>query len=62
MKSGVCLTMQHIQDAVFALQGSTQVVFPEELPPYDPVRLELENREELAGTQDEKRVGGAWVF
>ncbi|KAK8741801.1 hypothetical protein OTU49_002407 [Cherax quadricarinatus] len=56
VKSSVCLTEQHICDALDILRGAIMIVYPMNLPPHDPIRKELENREVLSGTQDEKLV------
>lgn len=56
VKSNTFLTEQHICDALDILRGAIMIVYPMNLPPYDPIREELENRECLSGTQDQKRV------
>ncbi|XP_045596824.1 cilia- and flagella-associated protein 298-A [Procambarus clarkii] len=56
VKSNKCLTEQHVCDALDMLRGAVMIVFPMNLPPHDPIREELENREVLIGTQDEKFV------
>ncbi|XP_042856020.1 cilia- and flagella-associated protein 298-like isoform X3 [Penaeus japonicus] len=56
VKSNTCLTEQHICDAIDILRGAIMIVYPMNLPPYDPIREEFENREELKGTQDLKMV------
>ncbi|KAL3320628.1 hypothetical protein Ciccas_000703 [Cichlidogyrus casuarinus] len=50
------LTKDIIKDAMSILTGSVMIVFPMGLPPYDPIRMEFDNEEELAGTQAEKEV------
>ena len=40
-----------IGDALDKLRGAVTIVYPMNLPPYDPIRLEFEGKEELSGTQ-----------
>lgn len=56
MGSGTPLTEQHLYDALEMLRGAVTIVYPMGLPIYDPIRQELENREDLTGTQDLKMV------
>ena len=51
VKAGVCLSEEMIRDALDKLRGAVTIVYPMNLSPYDPVRLEFEGNEELAGTQ-----------
>ncbi len=51
VKAGVCLSEEMIRDALDKLWGAVTIVYPMNLPPYDPVRLKFEGNEELAGTQ-----------
>ncbi len=51
VKAGVCLSEEMIRDALDKLRGAVTIVYPMNLPPYDPVRLEFEGNEELTGTQ-----------
>ena len=51
MKSNGCLTEQMVRDSLDQLRGAAMIVYPMGLPPHDPIRMELENKEELAGTQ-----------
>ncbi|XP_053691393.1 cilia- and flagella-associated protein 298 [Sabethes cyaneus] len=46
-------TLQHrnIQDALDLLRGAVMIVYPMELPPHDPIRMEFANIEDLTGTQ-----------
>lgn len=53
---GTPLTEQHLYDALEMLRGAVTIVYPMGLPMYDPIRQELENREDLTGTQDLKMV------
>lgn len=47
--------MEMVQDALDQLRGAVMIVYPMGLPPYDPIRMEFENKEDLSGTQ----VGGS---
>ncbi|XP_045434344.1 cilia- and flagella-associated protein 298 isoform X1 [Pipistrellus kuhlii] len=49
--AGVCVTMEMVQDALDQLRGAVMIVYPMGLPPYDPIRMEFENKEDLSGTQ-----------
>ena len=51
MKADVCLTEDMIRDALDKLRGAVTIVYPMQLPPYDPIRLEFEGNEDLSGTQ-----------
>ncbi|XP_064085897.1 cilia- and flagella-associated protein 298-like isoform X1 [Macrobrachium nipponense] len=56
VKSNTILTEQHIYDALDILKGAIMIVYPQNLPPYDPIRKELENQEDLEGTELHKQV------
>ncbi len=43
--------MEEVQNAIDKLRGAVMIVYPMGLPPHDTVRLELENNEDLSGTQ-----------
>lgn len=47
----VCMTEDIIGDALDKLRGAVTIVYPMNLPPYDPIRLEFEGTEDLSGTQ-----------
>ena len=49
--AGVCMSDDIIQDALDKLRGAVTIVYPMGLPPHDPIRLEFEGNEDLAGTQ-----------
>ena len=49
--AGVCMTEDIISDALDRLRGALMIVYPMNLPPYDPIRLEFEGNEDLSGTQ-----------
>ncbi|XP_073980871.1 cilia- and flagella-associated protein 298 isoform X3 [Rhodnius prolixus] len=55
-KAGVCLTQKDVQEALDMLRGATMIVYPMNLPPHDPIRMEFENKENLEGTQASKEV------
>lgn len=40
-----------VKDAIDQMRGAVMIVYPMGLPPHDPVKQELENTEDLAGTQ-----------
>uniref|UniRef100_A0A7N5JB03 Cilia and flagella associated protein 298 n=1 Tax=Ailuropoda melanoleuca TaxID=9646 RepID=A0A7N5JB03_AILME len=50
-EAGVCVTMEMVKDALDQLRGAVMIVYPMGLPPYDPIRMEFENKEDLSGTQ-----------
>jgi len=54
--AGVEVTEQTIKQSLDLIKGAITIVWPMGLPPTDPVRLELENCEELQGTQESKMV------
>ncbi len=47
-----CVTCDQINEALQQLKGAVMIVYPMNLPPYDPIELEFKNQEELEGTQD----------
>ena len=55
-RAGVPLTERMVGEALSVLRGAVMIVYPMGLPAYDPVRMELENREELSGTQASLQV------
>ena len=44
------MTMQTVKDTIDILRGAIMIVYPMNLPPYDPIRMELENEEDLSGS------------
>uniref|UniRef100_A0A8C3GEK5 CF298 protein n=1 Tax=Cairina moschata TaxID=8855 RepID=A0A8C3GEK5_CAIMO len=50
VQANVCVTMEMVKDALDQLRGAVMIVYPMGLPPHDPVRMELEDKEDLAGT------------
>lgn len=51
VEANVCVTMEMVNDALDQLRGAVMIVYPMGLPPYDPIRMEFENKEDLSGTQ-----------
>ncbi|XP_057307091.1 cilia- and flagella-associated protein 298-like [Hydractinia symbiolongicarpus] len=51
-----CITFSDVQDALDKMKGSVMIVYPMGLPPHDPVKMELDNQEDLTGTQASKEV------
>lgn len=47
----MCVTMEMVKEALDQLRGSVMIVYPMGLPPHDPIRMEMEDREDLSGTQ-----------
>ena len=45
------MTEAIIADALDRLRGAVTIVYPMNLPPHDPIHLELEGKEDLTGTQ-----------
>ncbi|UYV77332.1 C21orf59 [Cordylochernes scorpioides] len=51
VERGQCLTLAQITEALAILKGAVTIVYPMGLPPHEPVRQELDNKEILEGTQ-----------
>lgn len=51
MEASVCVTMEMVKDALDQLRGAVMIVYPMGLPPYDPIQMEFEDKEDLSGTQ-----------
>lgn len=47
----VPLTSEIVKDALDQMRGAVMIVYPMGLPPHDPIKQELENTEDLSGTQ-----------
>jgi hypothetical protein len=47
----ICLNQVRVQEAIDELRGAVTIVYPMGLPPYEPIQMEFENKEELEGTQ-----------
>lgn len=50
------MTLKRVQTALDTLRGACMIVYPMQLPPHDPIRLELTNCEDLGGTQAAQEV------
>lgn len=51
VQANVCVTLDLVREALDQLRGAVMIVYPMDLPPHDPIRMELEDREDLSGTQ-----------
>ncbi|XP_075226951.1 cilia- and flagella-associated protein 298 isoform X2 [Lycorma delicatula] len=51
VNKNVCVTQKMVQEALDILKGTVMIVYPMNLPPHDVIRQELENTEDLTGTQ-----------
>lgn len=51
VQANVCVTMDMVNEALAQLRGAVMIVYPMGLPPHDPIKMEFENQEDLAGTQ-----------
>lgn len=49
--ANIPLTSEVVQDAIDQMRGAVMIVYPMGLPPHEPVKQELENTEDLSGTQ-----------
>lgn len=56
MKKEEPMKWERVQEALDMLKGAVRVVYPQGLPDYDPVQMELDNKEDLSGTQAGKEV------
>ncbi|XP_047108104.1 cilia- and flagella-associated protein 298-A [Schistocerca piceifrons] len=56
VQQDICLTLKIVQRAIDILRGAMMIVYPMNLPPHDTIRLELENNEDLSGTQASREV------
>lgn len=50
------LTLKQVQEAIDILRGAVTIVYPMNLPPHDPIRMEFSNTENLSGTQASREV------
>lgn len=55
-QANVCVTMEMVKEALDILRGAVMIVYPMGLPPHDPIRMEMEDREDLSGTQASLQV------
>lgn len=53
---GEILTIKQVQNAIALLRGAVTIVYPMELPPHDPIRMEFSNTEDLSETQAGREV------
>ncbi|EDS42123.1 conserved hypothetical protein [Culex quinquefasciatus] len=51
VEQGTILQLKMVQDALDLLRGAVMIVYPMQLPPHDPIRMEFSNTEDLEGTQ-----------
>lgn len=51
VQANVCVTVEMIKEALDQLRGAVMIVYPMGLPPHDPIRMELEDKEDLSETQ-----------
>ena len=58
MDKNILLTHEVVKDALDQMKGAVMIVYPMGLPPHDPVQQELENTEDLSGTQVRLKVTG----
>lgn len=58
MDKNIPLTHEVVKDALDQMKGAVMIVYPMGLPPHDPVRQELEDTEDLSGTQVRLKVTG----
>lgn len=56
VQANVCVNLEMVKDALDQLRGAVMIVYPMGLPPHDPVRMELEDKEDLSGTHVCSRV------
>ncbi|KAG1970401.1 cilia- and flagella-associated protein 298 [Pimephales promelas] len=56
VRANVCVTMDMVKEALDQLRGAVMIVYPMGLPPHDPIRMEIENQEDLTGTQASLQV------
>ncbi|XP_072514562.1 cilia- and flagella-associated protein 298 [Salminus brasiliensis] len=56
VQANVVVTMETVKEALDQLRGAVMIVYPMGLPPHDPIRMELENQEDLSGTQASLQV------
>ncbi|XP_073770290.1 cilia- and flagella-associated protein 298 isoform X1 [Danio rerio] len=56
LQANVCVTMEMVKEALDQLRGAVMIVYPMGLPPHDPIRMEIENQEDLTGTQASLQV------
>lgn len=56
VKENKPLTLRIVEEALNLLRGAVTIVYPMQLPPHDPIRMEFTNTEDLGGTQASKEI------
>ncbi|VDP91481.1 unnamed protein product [Echinostoma caproni] len=56
VKQDKCMDKATVKEALMMLQGAVMIVYPMGLPPHDPIKLELDNEEDLTGTHAAQEV------
>ncbi|XP_002155694.1 cilia- and flagella-associated protein 298 [Hydra vulgaris] len=56
VKADKSLTYADVKNALDKMRGAIMIVYPMGLPPYDPIKMELDGNEDLSGTQALKEV------
>ncbi|XP_062870104.1 cilia- and flagella-associated protein 298 [Trichomycterus rosablanca] len=56
VQANVCVNVDMVKEALDQLRGAVMIVYPMGLPPHDPIRMEFEDQEDLAGTQASLQV------
>jgi hypothetical protein len=56
VKTGQTTTLKDVSEQIKLLEGAVRIVYPMNLPPHDPIRMEFEDKEELEGSQDSLAV------
>ena len=51
VESDIATNQAQVIEAIQLLKGAVMIVYPMGLPPYDPIRQEFDNVEDLSGTQ-----------
>ena len=50
VKKDISIEKSVVREALMMLTGAVTIVYPMGLPPYDPIKLEFDNEEDLSGT------------
>ncbi|KAH8874622.1 UPF0769 protein [Schistosoma japonicum] len=56
VKQDICIEKSAVREALMMLIGAVTIVYPMGLPPYDPIKLEFDNEEDLSGTHARQDV------
>ncbi|VDQ14648.1 unnamed protein product [Trichobilharzia regenti] len=51
VKKNISIEKAVVRESLMMLSGAVTIVYPMGLPPYEPIKLELDNEEDLSGTQ-----------